>query len=89
MVVDLSGARSHHENRFVARGSANSTWTWCRVLQGSSTMPRHAAVDNIKGVNAHHQAETAFKAFGRALRMAVEVDGPSPASCPRQKQSLS
>jgi len=31
-------------------------------------------VDNIRGVNAHHQAETAFKAFARALRMAVEPD---------------
>ncbi len=31
-------------------------------------------VDNLKGDNAHHQAETAFKAFGRALRMAVEPD---------------
>ena len=31
-------------------------------------------IDNLKGDNAHHQAETAFKAFGRALRMAVELD---------------
>jgi imidazoleglycerol-phosphate dehydratase len=31
-------------------------------------------VDNLKGTNAHHQAETAFKAFGRALRMAAERD---------------
>ena len=31
-------------------------------------------VDNLKGSNAHHQAETVFKAFGRALRMAVELD---------------
>jgi imidazoleglycerol-phosphate dehydratase len=31
-------------------------------------------VDNLKGQNAHHQAETAFKAFARALRMAVERD---------------
>jgi imidazoleglycerol-phosphate dehydratase len=31
-------------------------------------------VDNIKGSNAHHQAETAFKAFARALRMAAEPD---------------
>ena len=31
-------------------------------------------IDNLCGDNAHHQAETAFKAFGRALRMAVELD---------------
>jgi imidazoleglycerol-phosphate dehydratase len=31
-------------------------------------------VDNLKGTNAHHQAETAFKAFARALRVAVEAD---------------
>ena len=31
-------------------------------------------VDNLRGRNAHHQAETVFKAFGRALRMAVELD---------------
>ena len=31
-------------------------------------------VDNLKGTNAHHQAETAFKAFARALRMAIEAD---------------
>ena len=38
----------------------------------------HAAltlhIDNLRGINAHHQAETIFKAFGRALRMAVEPD---------------
>ena len=31
-------------------------------------------IDNLKGVNAHHQIETVFKAFGRALRMAVAID---------------
>ena len=31
-------------------------------------------IDNLKGINAHHQAETIFKAFGRALRMATTMD---------------
>ena len=31
-------------------------------------------VDGLRGINAHHQAETVFKAFGRALRMALETD---------------
>ena len=44
-------------------------------------------VDNLKGDNAHHQAETAFKAFGRALRMAVAVD-PRIEGVPSTKGSL-
>jgi imidazoleglycerol-phosphate dehydratase len=44
-------------------------------------------VDNLKGDNAHHQAETAFKAFGRALRMAVELD-PRIKGVPSTKGSL-
>jgi len=45
-------------------------------------------VDNIKGDNAHHQAETAFKAFGRALRMAVEADPRAQGVVPSTKGSL-
>ena len=44
-------------------------------------------VDNVKGTNAHHQAETAFKAFGRALRMAIERD-PRVQGVPSTKGSL-
>ena len=44
-------------------------------------------VDNIKGVNAHHQAETAFKAFARALRLAVERD-PRVKDVPSTKGKL-
>ena len=44
-------------------------------------------VDCLRGTNAHHQAETAFKAFGRALRMAVEPD-PRTSGVPSTKGSL-
>ena len=44
-------------------------------------------VDNLKGVNAHHQAETVFKAFGRALRMAAERD-PRTLDAPSTKGVL-
>ncbi|MFJ3314305.1 imidazoleglycerol-phosphate dehydratase HisB [Herbaspirillum huttiense] len=45
-------------------------------------------VDNLRGVNAHHQAETVFKAFGRALRMAVELDPRAAGTIPSTKGSL-
>jgi imidazoleglycerol-phosphate dehydratase len=45
-------------------------------------------VDNLKGKNAHHQAETVFKAFGRALRMAVEPDPRMEGMLPSTKGSL-
>jgi imidazoleglycerol-phosphate dehydratase len=51
----------------------------------------HAAmtvhIDALRGDNAHHQAETVFKAFGRALRMAVEAD-PRATGVPSTKGSL-
>jgi imidazoleglycerol-phosphate dehydratase len=45
-------------------------------------------IDNLKGVNAHHQCETIFKAFARALRAAVEFDPRSLGSVPSTKGSL-
>ncbi|MBW8072521.1 MAG: imidazoleglycerol-phosphate dehydratase HisB [Ferrovum sp.] len=45
-------------------------------------------VDNLKGRNAHHQAETIFKALGRALRMAVTLDPRNAAQVPSTKGSL-
>lgn len=45
-------------------------------------------VDNLRGANAHHQAETVFKAFGRALRMALEPDPRMVGVTPSTKGSL-
>ncbi|MEF9996255.1 MAG: imidazoleglycerol-phosphate dehydratase HisB [Burkholderiaceae bacterium] len=45
-------------------------------------------VDNLRGQNAHHQAETVFKAFGRALRMACEADPRAAGVIPSTKGSL-
>jgi len=45
-------------------------------------------VDNLKGHNAHHQAETIFKAFGRALRMAVQDDPRMAGVMPSTKGTL-
>jgi imidazoleglycerol-phosphate dehydratase len=45
-------------------------------------------IDNLRGENAHHQCETVFKAFGRALRMAAELDARAAGSIPSTKGSL-
>jgi imidazoleglycerol-phosphate dehydratase len=45
-------------------------------------------IDNLRGDNAHHQCETVFKAFGRALRMAAELDPRAAGSIPSTKGSL-
>jgi imidazoleglycerol-phosphate dehydratase len=45
-------------------------------------------IDNLKGRNAHHVAETIFKAFGRALRMALEADARMQGIIPSTKGSL-
>ena len=45
-------------------------------------------IDNLKGINAHHQSETVFKAFGRALRMAVTYDTRSGGALPSTKGQL-
>ena len=45
-------------------------------------------IDNLKGKNTHHQIETVFKAFGRALRMAIEMDERMAGITPSTKGSL-
>jgi len=50
--------------------------------------PRHRAPDNLRGDNSHHQCETIFKAFARALRMAVEIDPRATGVIPSTKGTL-
>jgi imidazoleglycerol-phosphate dehydratase len=45
-------------------------------------------IDNLRGDNAHHQCETVFKAFARALRMAAELDPRAAGTVPSTKGSL-
>ena len=45
-------------------------------------------IDNLRGKNAHHQCETVFKAFGRALRMASEIDPRNSGRLPSTKGIL-
>ncbi|HKJ08144.1 MAG TPA: imidazoleglycerol-phosphate dehydratase HisB, partial [Gammaproteobacteria bacterium] len=50
--------------------------------------PATLHIDNLRGVNAHHVAETVFKAFGRAVRAAVEPDARMAGVVPSTKGSL-
>lgn len=77
VVVDFSGRPGLCYNVAFPRGmiGAFDVDLFREFFQG---FVNHAGVtlhiDNLKGVNAHHIAETVFKAFGRALRMAITVD---------------
>jgi imidazoleglycerol-phosphate dehydratase len=77
VVVDLSGrpGLEYHVDYTRARIGEFDVDLFLEFFRG---FINHAGVtlhiDNLRGINAHHQAETIFKAFGRALRMAVEAD---------------
>jgi imidazoleglycerol-phosphate dehydratase len=51
-------------------------------------VPRNRTIDALRGDNAHHQCETVFKAFARALRVAVEADPRAAGAIPSTKGSL-
>lgn len=91
VVIDLSGRPELVFNVNFTRATVGSFDTeLCReFFQG---LVNHALItlhiDNIRGENAHHQAETIFKAFGRALRMAVETDPRATQMIPSTKGLL-
>ncbi|HQT00702.1 MAG: imidazoleglycerol-phosphate dehydratase [Hydrogenophilales bacterium 16-64-46] len=91
VVVDLSGRPGieYHVDYTRARIGDFDVDLFLEFFRG---FINHAAVtlhiDNLRGINAHHQAETIFKAFGRALRMAIEPDPRMAGVMPSTKGSL-
>ena len=100
--VPLDEALSRVVIDFSGRPGLELHVPWTRAMIGSFDVDltgeffrgfvNHAAVtlhiDNLRGVNAHHQCETVFKAFGRALRMATELDPRAAGIIPSTKGSL-
>ena len=91
VVIDLSGRPGLDYSVDYARGLIGE-FDVDLVHEFFQGFVNHASVtlhiDNLKGRNAHHQAETIFKAFGRALRMAVELDARGSGTLPSTKGSL-
>jgi len=91
VVIDLSGRPGLEYSVDYARGLIGE-FDVDLVHEFFQGFANHALVtlhiDNLKGRNAHHQAETIFKAFGRALRMAVELDARASGTLPSTKGSL-
>ncbi len=91
VVIDFSGRPGIEFNAKFTRGSIGSfdTELFYEFFQG---FVNHANatihVDNIRGRNSHHIAETIFKAFGRALRMAVAIDERMAGIIPSTKGAL-
>jgi len=91
VVLDLSGRPGLEFDVDFTRGMIGSfdVDLFHEFFQG---FVNHAGVtlhiDNLRGANAHHQAETVFKAFGRALRMAIEPDPRLGDVIPSTKGSL-
>ena len=91
VVIDLSGrpGLDYHVDYTRARVGEFDVDLLTEFFQG---FVNHALatlhIDNLRGVNSHHQAETIFKAFGRALRMACEIDARAAGVLPSTKGSL-
>jgi imidazoleglycerol-phosphate dehydratase len=91
VVIDFSGRPGLHMNVPFKSGMVGEfdTQLAYEFFQG---FVNHALVtlhiDNLTGDNAHHQAETVFKAFARAVRMALELDPRSAGVIPSTKGSL-
>jgi imidazoleglycerol-phosphate dehydratase len=91
VVIDLSGRPGLHmrvpfKSGMVGGFDTQLTYEFFQGFSNHALATVH--IDNLFGDNAHHQAETVFKAFGRALRMALTVDARSVGVIPSTKGSL-
>lgn len=91
VVVDFSGRPSLQDNidyrrAMIGRFDVDLFGEFFQGFVNHASISLH--LDNIRGKNAHHIAETVFKAFGRALRMAVEFDERALDAIPSTKGSL-
>lgn len=91
VVIDLSGRPGlqfdvEFKRAMIGAFDVDLTGEFFQGLVNHALMTVH--IDNLRGENAHHQVETIFKAFGRALRMAIEIDPRAAGSIPSTKGSL-
>ena len=91
VVIDFSGRPGLHmhapfKSGMVGEFDTQLTFEFFQGFVNHALVSLH--IDNLKGENAHHQAETMFKAFGRALRMAITLDARSAGVIPSTKGSL-
>jgi len=91
VVIDFSGRPGLHYDvpftrALIGRFDVDLTREFFQGFVNHALVTLH--IDNLKGENAHHQCETIFKAFGRALRMATEVDPRANGAVPSTKGVL-
>ena len=91
VVIDCSGRPGLHmdvpfRSGMVGGFDTQLTYEFFQGFANHALVTLH--IDNLKGANAHHQCETVFKAFGRALRMALAIDSRSAGVIPSTKGSL-
>jgi imidazoleglycerol-phosphate dehydratase len=91
VVVDFSGRPGLHldipfKAGMVGAFDTQLTYEFFQGFVNHALVSLH--IDNLKGINAHHQAETVFKAFGRALRMALTPDARAAGMIPSTKGTL-
>lgn len=91
VVIDLSGRPGlemdvEFTRSMIGQYDVDLTYEFFQGFVNHALVTLH--IDNLKGRNAHHQCETIFKAFGRALRMAVTLDERQLGAIPSTKGAL-